>query len=76
LGTHSLRRLRARRNLQEIEVSRARWHLRFYVWGSFLMLSLATIQTLEVAMAFFERRPPRLLLPMLDAVSDWIRGHA
>ncbi|HEV7774486.1 MAG TPA: hypothetical protein VGO48_14490 [Conexibacter sp.] len=57
-------------------MSRARWHLRFYVWGSFLMLSLATIQTLEVAMAFFERRPPRLLLPMLDAVSDWIRGHA
>lgn len=75
MGTPSFRRLRRRRTRREIDDAFARWRLRFYVWATSLVLLLATLQAIEVAVAYVEGRPARLL-PLLDAVSDRIRGRS
>lgn len=64
MGTPSFRRLRRRRSRQDIELTRARWSLFFYVWGSLLTLGLATAQAIETLVALVEGRPPTLLLPL------------
>jgi hypothetical protein len=81
MGTPSLRRLRGRRDRQEIEDSRARWELFFYVWDSLLAAwaktlagGLATVQAAEVVLALIEGRQPHLLLPMPEVVRDWLDG--
>jgi len=82
MGIHS-RRLRGRRNRQDIDDLRARWELFFYVWNSLLSAwgktlacGLATVQAVEVVLALFEGRTPHLLpVSLLDAVRDWYRGN-
>jgi len=59
MGSSSSRRLR--RELSEIEVRQAHWKLRFYCWRWTILLTIATAQALEVAVALFEHRAPQIL---------------
>jgi hypothetical protein len=60
MGSSSSRRLR--RELSEIEVRRAHWKLRFYCWRWIVLLTLATAQALELAVALFEHRTPQIIV--------------
>jgi hypothetical protein len=63
MGTSSSRRLRRRRDRQEIDGAYARWRLRFYVWGQLLAHVVLTVQLAEALLAWLEGRPPHLLAP-------------
>jgi len=63
MGLPSFRRLRRRRDRQEIDDLRALWGLRFYVWGRLLALIVLTAQATEALLALVEGRAPHLLAP-------------
>jgi hypothetical protein len=50
-----------REALEEIELAKARWRLRFYRWGGILALGTATAQALDAFLALIEGRAPHLL---------------
>jgi hypothetical protein len=64
VGIPSLRRLRRRRDHQDIDALHARWRLLFYCWRWLLYLIPATVQAVEVIVALIEGRPPHLLVPL------------
>lgn len=62
MGLSSSRRLRRREQLEEIEVRKAQWKLRFYCWGGSVLLVAASAQTVEVVVALLEHRVPHVVL--------------
>jgi hypothetical protein len=62
-GTPSSRRLLRRSDEDRyIDVRRAEWKLRFYIWRWFVILVPATAQALEVVLAIIEGRQPNVIV--------------
>lgn len=70
MGSITSRRLRRRRDLQDIAVRRAQWQLRFYCWRWFILLIPATFQVGEAVVAVLDGRAPHLLLD----IPSWVHG--
>lgn len=62
MGRLSSRRSRREEQLEEIELLKARWKLRFYRWGGVVLLVSATAQAVEIVLALLEHRVPHVVL--------------